>query len=205
MIQKIVKSIQDVAIKASFTSCNYTIKQKLIMCDSFLEIANQSPKEIEDYFLGSGGRTNIQNKIFKKYIQLLEKELPFTFSKGNKKFTVSSIDDENLNIFVNRQEFEQIVDKNNKIKNNTQEIYIGGRASSIVKPYFIGKLIDVIDLNKGTSIFSRVDDYTFTHVRTSGIAAGTKVKVIHLAVPPHYQMGPMVYLNRIKSEVKQFL
>jgi hypothetical protein len=50
-----------------------------------------------------------------------------------------------------------------------------------------------------------VSDYTFSYIKIGNIVPGTKVKVIHLAIPPHYQMGPMVYLNRIKTEIKKAL
>ena len=204
-INKIIQSINDISVSAGFVSCDYTVRQKTIMCESFLQIASEFPKEMENYFFEGSRKYNLQNKIFKRYISLLEKSLPITFRKGKQKIIVQSIEDKNLNIFSDTQEFYQFIDGNNKIKNNTQEIYIGGRKASYVKPYYIGKLLDVVDLSSGDSILSSVEDYTFTFIKTSGVPSGTKVKVIHLPVPPHYQMGPMVYLNRIKSEIKKTL
>jgi hypothetical protein len=204
-IKKIKEIIDNISINLNFVSCNYTVKQKTIMCQSFIETLDQFPNEMFEYLVNGTRGPALQNKIFKKYVEILEKSLPFTYIKGNKKYVVSSLTDKDLNIFIDTQEFEQFVNANFKIKNNTQEIYIGGRKAAYVKPYYIGKLIDVIDISNQKSILNQVDDYTFSYVKVSNISPGTKVKVVHLAIPPHYQMGPMVYLNRIKSEIKKML
>lgn len=204
-IQKIKKSISDISVKLSFTSCNYTVGQKMIMCDAFMETAEEFPEEMEQYLLEGARRYNLQNKIFKKYIDLVQRSFPMSFVKGGKRHTIKSLEDSDLNLFCGKQTFNEVVDKNGKIKNNTGEIYIGGRKSSIVKPYYIGKLINVVDSSTGMSILKSVEDYTFTWIKTKNIKPGTAVEVEHLAVPPHYQMGPMVYLNRIKTEIKKSL
>lgn len=204
-IEKIKDIIRDISINLNFVSCNYTVTQKTLMCQSFLEILEEFPQEMSQYLLNGTRGPSLQNKIFKKYLKILEKSLPFTYIKGNKKYVVSSITDKNLNIFIDTQEFEQFINSNLKIKNNTQNIYIGGRKASYVKPYYIGKLIDVVDIEKNKSILGKVEDYTFSYIKMGDVPPGTKVKVIHLAVPPHYQMGPMVYLNRIKTEIKKML
>lgn len=205
LLENIKKSITDISVKLSFTSCSYTVAQKLIMCDAFLKVAEERPEEILEYFSESTKRSNIQNKIFKKYLHLLESNFPIRFVKNGNRHIVQSLEDPDLNIFSGFQEFSAKVDKNGKIKNSSDNVYIGGRKSSIVKPYHIGKLLDAIDLSTGESILDMVDDYTFTWIKFKKVAPGTNVKVEHLAMPPHYQMGPMVYLNRIKSEVKKNL
>ncbi len=204
-IEKIINCISSISIQSGFTSCDYTVRQKTIMCDAFIQTAQEFPKEMEEYLVNGSKRHNLQSKIFKKYIYLLEKSLPLSFKKGKEKFVINSIDDQNLNIFLDRQEFDQFVDKNFKIKNNTQQIYIGGRKASYVKPYYIGKLLEVFDLETGESLMDKVEDYTFTFIKIKDYSPGLKVRVTHLAVPPHYQMGPMVYLNRIKTEIKKNL
>jgi len=147
----------------------------------------------------------LQNKIFKNYLKLLEQALPFSYNKGKDKFVIKNIMDENLNIFIGIEEFEQFVNSNFKIKNNTSNLYIGGRKGSYVKPYYIGKLLDVISIDNNDSLLDNVDDYNFSHIKVSGVKPGTKVRVIHLGIPPHYQMGPMVYLNKIRKEIKNKL
>ncbi len=204
-IDKIINSINSISLQIGFVSCDYTVRQKTIMCDSFLQIAKEFPEETEKYFFDGSRKYNLQNKIFRKYIYLLEESLPLSFKKGKEKFIISSIDDEHLNIFSQKEEFDQFVDRSGKIKNNTQQIYIGGRKASYVKPFYIGKLLDIFDLETGESLMDRVEDYTFTFIKIKDPDPGIKVRVTHLAVPPHYQMGPMVYLNRIKTEIKKNL
>ena len=204
-IKELKQIIDNLSINLSFVSCDYTVRQKILMCQAFNDMLEQFPEEMSQYLVNGVRGASLQNKIFKKYLQLLEQSLPFTFTKGKEKYTVTSILDKHLNIFTDVQEFEQFVNVQLKIKNNTQELYIGGRKASYVKPYYIGKLLDVIDIGSQRSIMEDVSDYTFSYIKIANIAPGTKVKVVHLAIPPHYQMGPMVYLNRIKSEIKKAL
>lgn len=204
-IAKLKQIVDDISINLSFTSCDYTVKQKILMCQAFTMMIDLHPEDMKNYLVSGIRGSSLQNKIFKCYVQLLENAIPYSFNKGNKKYTVSSITDDNLNIFNGVEEFEQFVNNQFKIKNNTSNIYIGGRKASYVKPYYIGKLIDIINISTNASLLSHVDDYTFSYIKMSGINPGTKVKVIHLAIPPHYQMGPMVHLNRIRKQIKDRL
>lgn len=47
----------------------------------------------------------------------------------------------------------------------------------------------------------RVVDYSFSKIKVRDIDPGTEVIVTHLRIPPHYQMGGMVYINRIKDKI----
>lgn len=204
-IKKLKQIIEDISVGLSFTSCNYTVKQKVLMCQAFNSMLDTHPKEMISYLVSGTRGPSLQNKIFKSYLTLLEQSLPLDFTKGKEKFVIKNIEDKNLNIFNGIEEFEQFVNSSSKIKNNTSNLYIGGRKATYVKPYYIGKLIDVINIENNDSLLTKVDDYTFSYIKVSGITPGTRVKVIHLAIPPHYQMGPMVYLNRIRKEIKNKL
>ena len=46
-----------------------------------------------------------------------------------------------------------------------------------------------------------VKDYSFSKIRMQDISPGMEVIVTHLRVPPHYQMGGMVYINRIRKKI----
>lgn len=202
-ITKVRLMLENIIISNSFTSCNYTINQKNLMAQSFIKVLDASPEEMCNYLLRDVRGKSLQNKIFKNYVNLLEKSLPIYFNKGKNKYAISSINDPDLNLFADQESFYQVVNDKLKVKNNTSKIYIGGRKSSYVKPYYIGKLIDVIKIDTGISLLSQVEDYTFSYIKMKNTKPGTKVEVIHLPVPPHYQMGPMVYLNRIKKEIKK--
>lgn len=198
--EKLIEIINDIAVSIGFTSCNYTIKQKTLMCQSFIDIINLYPEEMTNYLFRGKRGPSLQNKIFKRYIYLLEKSLPIHFIKGKDLVIIDSITDQNLNIFTQEQTFIQIVNNQLKVKNNTEDMYIGGRKGTCVKPYYIGKLLNISSLD-GKSLNSKVQDYTFSYIKLKDVKPGTKVKVNHLGIPPHYQMGPMVYLNRIKQEI----
>jgi hypothetical protein len=88
-----------------------------------------------------------------------------------------------------------------EIKNNTKEFYIGGRKAVYTQPYYIGKLLNVIDKTTKKSLISNVSDYSFSKIRIKDIKPGTEVNVTHLRIPPHYQMGGMVYINRIRKRI----
>ena len=201
-IKELKQIIADVSVGLSFTSCNYTVKQKMLMCQAISMAVDIYPIEMVKYLEAGTRGPGLQNKIFRYYIQLLESALPLEFKKGNNRCVIDDIDDPELNVFSGKEEFEQIINNQFKIKNNTSNMYIGGRKSSYVKPYYIGKLVDLIDIDTGTSLLPYVDDYTFSYIKVSGIKPGTKVKVTHLSVPPHYQMGPMNIMNRIIRQIK---
>jgi hypothetical protein len=109
--------------------------------------------------------------------------------------------DANLGLFDGISTFDAIVNDKLSIKNGTKEFYIGGRKGKIAKPYYIGKLLDVVDKKNKKSLLDQVSEYTFSLLRMQDIDPGTEVVVKHLRVPPHYQMGGMVYVNRIRKKI----
>jgi len=203
LIYKIESALKEISISQSFTSCNYTVFHKNIMCDAFQKTLKEFPEEMVEYLSEGSRKHNIQNKVFKNYISLIERSLPIQFSKNGKKLLADDLEDPNLNIFLGMKEFSGRVGDNLKVKNNSDDIYIGGRKASIVKPFYIGKLIDVTSISNRRSILKHVEDYTFTWIKFNGVDPRTEVNVKYLAIPPHYQMGSMVYLNRIKAELKK--
>ena len=48
---------------------------------------------------------------------------------------------------------------------------------------------------------NHVASYSFNLIKCRDLEPGTKVTVTHLRVPPHYQMGGMVYINRIRKKI----
>jgi hypothetical protein len=84
----------------------------------------------------------------------------------------------------------------------TTELYIGGRKGSYCRNFYIGKLLDVVDIDRNVSIMNSVDDYNFFSINMKNdIKPGTKVYVKHLRVPPHYQMGALVHINRARKSI----
>jgi hypothetical protein len=97
--------------------------------------------------------------------------------------------------------FDGVVTDKLSIKNGTKEFYIGGRKATYAKPFYIGKLLNVIETKTKNTLIHLVKEYSFSRIRMQGIAPGTLVTVTHLRVPPHYQMGGMVYVNRVRKKI----
>lgn len=196
----IKKTIEEQSNSLSYSNFNFTLNHKLFVYQAFLELLEEYPKQMEDYLLYESRSGGFQNKVFQRYISLLEKSLPFVFKKNGKVFRVESLLDSNLSIFDGISNFEAIVEKG-VIKNNTQEYYIGGRSAAYTKPYYIGKLLNVVDKKSKISLMDNILDYTFSKIKVKDIEDNTSVIVTHLRVPPHYQMGGMVYVNRIRKSI----
>jgi len=70
-IKKIKDIINNISVNLSFISCNYTVNQKILMCQSFIEILEEHPEEMSQYLVKGIRGGALQNKIFKKYLYLL--------------------------------------------------------------------------------------------------------------------------------------
>jgi len=184
-----------------YSSSDFTIKHKCLTYQSFSNLLKRYPVEMVDYLLNSSRSGGFQHKVFQEYIRLLEESFPFSFKKNNKQFKITSLLDPNLNLFAGISTFEAMVTDKFDIKNNTQEFYIGGRKASITKPYYIGKLLSVMEKNTKAPLIDKVTEYTFSKIKVQDIVPGTEVIVTHLRVPPHYQMGGMVYVNRVRKKI----
>lgn len=183
-----------------YNSSNFTINHKIAVYTAFEELLLKFPKEMIEYLLDGSRTGGFQHKIFQKYISILESSLPIYFKKNNQSYKIDNLLDENLCLFDGVSKFEEIVNSKGEVKNNTSEYYIGGRKASYHKPYYIGKLLDITD-HTSQSIIDNVVEYSFSKIQLKNIDEGTKVKVTHLRIPPHYQMGGMVYVNRIKKKI----
>jgi hypothetical protein len=184
-----------------YSSSDFTVKHKCLAYQAFDNLLTKYPTEMVDYLLNKSRSGGFQHKIFQEYIRLLEESLPFTFKKHNKLHKVESLLDENLSLFGGISVFDGVVNERLTIKNNTQEFYIGGRKAKVTKPYYIGKLLSVVRKDNKEPIIDLVSEYTFSLIKIKDITPGTKVIVTHLRVPPHYQMGGMVYINRVRKKI----
>jgi hypothetical protein len=93
------------------------------------------------------------------------------------------------------------VNDNFEIPNLTKEIYVGGRSGYYCQPYYMGKLVEVNNALTGESLLGNVREYSCIKIYMDPlkVTPGTKVQVKHLRIPPHYQMGGFVYVNRLKK------
>jgi hypothetical protein len=201
-IQNDIKSYYDILINVIDTqmsmleySCtSSTIKIKQCMYAAFKDIAAQYPEDIISYLIFLN-KNRLQSKIFQRFIYILEQELPFNIKKSNRTLEIKSLLDPNLHIFSGISEFATTV-YNNNIVNMTSEIY---RSSCGDKPYYIGKLLD-IDCNR-KSLLSDIKEYGFSSITMNNTPNNVLVIVKHLRIPPHYQMGGLAYLNKIRRSI----
>src|SRR5208282_1472945 len=104
-------------------------------------------------------------------------------------YKVESLLDDNIKIFDGISIFTGIVTDKLEVKNGTTEYYIGGRKASYTKPFYIGKLLSIVDSQSSESLMDNVVEYSFSKIKLQNIQPGGEVIVTHLRIPPHYQMG----------------
>lgn len=204
-LQKKVEVLKEVIESQSnnvlYNSSDFTVKHKLFTYQAFADLINQHPEEMVDYLLNGSRSGGFQHKIFQEYIKLLEAALPFVIKKNGKIYRIESLLDDNMCVFDGISIYDAMVTDKTEIKNNTQEFYIGGRKASYTKPYYMGKLLNVVNKKTNTSILNQVEEYSFSKIKLKDVKPGTMVTVTHLRIPPHYQMGGMVYVNRIRKKI----
>jgi hypothetical protein len=199
---KLIKEVIDQQVNsAHWSSVNFTIKHKIFVYQAFKSILEKYPLEMVPYLLDNSRSGGFQHKIFQEYISILESNLPISLKKKKNIYNITSLLDENLSLFEGISTFKAIVTAKGEIKNNTQEFYIGGRKATYTKPYYIGKLLNVIIEDNKYSILHQVKEYSFSKIKLKDVSPGTNVIVTHLRVPPHYQMGGMVYVNRVRKKI----
>jgi hypothetical protein len=185
-----------------YCSSNATARHKQYVYQAFANLLKKFPLEMSEYLTDSNnGYAGFQHRIFQEYIKLLEEALPFFISKNKKPYRVDSLLDDNLSLFDGISVFNSIITNKLSIKNETKEFYVGGRKAAYAKPFYIGKLLNVSHGETKHSLMHLVENYSFSKIRMRDIDPLTPVIVTHLRVPPHYQMGGMVYVNRIRKKI----
>lgn len=186
------------------SNIDYTRYHKVSMLESFNNILKNDSQSMIDYLLLQSKSCKIQNKIYKNYISNLESKITISFKKKKCQYFIKSLLDPNLGIFSGISKFDATIN-NGIIQNGTNEIYVGSRSGYYSQPYYIGKLLDVIEISSNKSVLDKVKDYNFTKIFIDKSLDGMKVNVTHLMIPPHYNIGGMSYLNRIRSELSDIL
>jgi len=185
-----------------YKSNESTLTNKMCMYQAFKNIIEKYPDEMISYLVLLNRNVRMQHKIFQEFVRLLEEKIPFAFKKNGSYYEVTSLLDENLCIFDGISEFNAVVNDKFEIPNLTDELYVGNRKGSYCRTYYIGKVLEVIDIGSNESIVDSIKEYSFFKITMKdNIKPGTNIRVKHLRIPPHYQMGGMVYLNRIRRAI----
>jgi hypothetical protein len=200
-VKMILSIIDSQSNSIHYSSSDFTIKHKILVYQAFRNNLIKYPEEMVNYLIFDSRSGGFQHKIFQNYISLLEGELPIVFKKNGKVYRIESLLDENLDLFQGISSFDAIINEKLEIKNRTEEFYIGGRKGAIAKPCYIGKILSIIDNTNKQPITHLIKEYSFSKIKMSGVSPGLDVTVSHLRIPPHYQMGGMVYINRIRKKI----
>ncbi len=185
----------------AFSSNNATVIHKISIGQAFLNLTNQMPSEMTSYLVDGKKNSSLQAKLFQEYIKILENKLPFTYKKSKKVIRIDSLLSNELSLFDGISSYETVITPKKEAKNETKEFYVGGRTGFTSNPYYIGKLLDVIDVKNKKSLMTDIKEYSFLRVKFNTTVPGTKVLISHLRVPPHYQMGGMSHLNRMRKRI----
>lgn len=179
-----------------------TRMQKLLMYESFRALTEQSSEEMISYLchMKQSAETPIQARIFQEYVARVENAIPFNIERYGEKTEILSISDPELALFQGLSTFETSVKDNGIIPNDTIETYTGSRVQKKYGPYFIGRLIDITCKDTGVSLLDKVIRYSFIDIETS-LQSGRDVVVKHYRIFPHYEMGHMVFLQRIRKQI----
>lgn len=198
----LIKEVIDSQInQISYSGSDFTIKHKQSVYQAFKNLLDKYPEEMVGYLLDGTRSGGFQHKVFQEYIRLLEKSFPFFIRKGRKRYLIDSLLSEHLCLFDGISVFNSTITDKLVIKNETNEFYVGGRKASYTKPYYIGKLLNVIHAETKEPFIPLVKEYSFSRIKLRDAVPGTPVIVTHLRVPPHYQMGGMVYVNRVRKKI----
>ena len=204
-LQEKVRILRDVIEgqrnSVAYSSADFTAKHKYFVYQAISNLLEAHQHEMVDYLLYSSRSGGFQHKIFQEYISLLEKSLPFVFKKQKTVIKIDSLLDPNLNLFDGISVFDALVTEKLEIKNNTQEFYIGGRKATYSQPFYMGKLLSVIHQKTKMPLTDKVAEYSFSKIKMKNVDVGTPVIVSHLRIPPHYQMGGMVHVNRVRKKI----
>lgn len=200
--EKILQDIiEDQASAASYNGLDCTRVHRLCAYEAFSQLLTEYPTEMIGYLNESKRGHNFQSQLFQIYIKILEERMPFSYFKNDSICHINSLLSDTLGIFDGISVFRQQITEKGIIKNATVETYSGGRKATYHRPYFIGKVLDIVNVENHTSLLSMMSSYSFSEIKMKKEMAGRSVLVSHLRITPHYQMGGMVYINRARKDI----
>ncbi len=200
---KVMMEVIDGQIKATEkSSYRITKTQRLLMYQAFKNMIEKYPTEMVSYLVHLKQQTDmpLHSKIFQEYVSLVENHMPFSIFRKDEEIFICSLTDKNLGLFEGISKFTAKVKSDKTIPNLTEEKYIGGRSFKEYGRCFIGKIIDLTDKSTGKSVRSSINSYSFSKI-TTNLEPGTEVEVTHFRILPHYEIGSLVFLQKVRSNI----
>lgn len=200
----ILKSvISDQMAQIKRNNNDYTKIKKTLMYQAYLEMLEAYPEDMIAYLVHEkkSAEFPIQARIFQRFAKLVRNYLPFSLIKKDKTIDIVDVLDPELGLFEGISEYEAVVNDKNVVPNMTKEVYVGGREYKNYGSCFIGELIDIQN-ESGLSLVGEVTEYSFAAIQMSNkVEPGTKVKVKHYRILPHYEINSLVFLQRIRKAI----
>lgn len=181
-----------------------TMMQKVLMYEAYYNMLHSHPADMVSYLVHQKQSSDfpLQVRIFQEYVGLMQDALPYTISHNGEEYEVVSLLDPKISLFEGISNYDAVIKSDYTIPNNTTEHYIGGRKFKNYGPCFIGHVIDINDRRTGESIKHNMRGYSFVQIKMNQeVVPGTPVSVVHYRIASHYEMGPLVYLQRIRKKL----
>jgi len=181
-----------------------TMFQKLSMYEAYKNMLDQCPEDMVSYLVHRRQNTEcpVQSRIFQEYVRIIEESLPYDIQiNKDEKYTICSLTDPNLQLFLGKSEFNALVGPDGVIPNLTKETYVGSVSFKNYGSCFIGQVIDVVRKNTGESLKNNIKNYTFVQIQMEDILPGTEVTVTHFRINSHYEVGATVNIQRVRKRI----
>ena len=180
--------------------------QKILFYQAFWNLTQEYPEEMISYLVHNNTKSDfpLQARIFQKFLEYLENFLPYSFSTSAGKQEIYSLFDSRLGLFEGESSFQAIVQQDHSIQNLTSERYLSQNLKDY-GPYFLGKIVELKDEN-GKNLLPEIKNYSFVKIQLSNnVLPGTNVFVRHYRLVPHYTMGVLIHLQKIRKHLGEIL
>jgi len=170
---------------------------KTFMYQAFYDFMDNN--EFHNFLYNNTRTGNFHSKLFQRYIQILEANLPYKYVCNKKEKINTSILD--FDIFEGLSTFEGCV-KNGIIRNSSTDMFFTRSNSDVLKPFYFGKLVSLLDIGTLQNRITDVSSYTFNKIYMSN-AEDKKYSVSYFKIKPHHESGALGHINRILNELRK--
>lgn len=180
--------------------------QKTLFYRAFWDLTEKYPEEMVSYLVHNKTSFDfgLQAKIFQIFLFHLENFLPYSFVSSTGKTEICSLFDSRLGLFDGESNFTAIVQSDYSIPNLTSEHYFSQNLKDY-GPYFLGKIVELKN-EAGQDLLPEMQGNSFVKIElTKKVLPGTKVFVRHYRLVPHYTMGILIHLQKIRKHLGEIL
>lgn len=176
------------------TNRNLSYKKRM-MYQAFKDVLVQDTVQMMSYLYGVKvlGEGAFQSKIWQRFVKIVEESGMFS-------------DLLDSDIFLGKEYWSSYISKTGIVQNNTKTTFFGKKKKGSA---YIGKLISITD-DKGNDLMEYVDYYQMSRIRMklsnlNHLKPLSAVNVESLSIPPHYETGAMLYLQRCRKHLVKFI